>query len=108
MFVGKYNDAWQKAGKAYSEMFPNERISATLKAILEDRVPPDFNPWAAPRETGRPFGRKRGGPHPASFRKRIVTTTRIKDQRADKTHPVNEALKDIRGDEGEMKNKPEY
>jgi len=62
LFLGKYNDAWQKSGKAYSEMFPNERIAATFKAILEDWVPPDFNPWAAPRETGSPFGRKRGGP----------------------------------------------
>ncbi|TLZ88734.1 MAG: hydroxyquinol 1,2-dioxygenase, partial [Methanobacteriota archaeon] len=49
MFLGKYNDAWQKSGKHYSEMFPNEKISATFKAILEDWVPPDFNPWAAPR-----------------------------------------------------------
>ena len=23
MFLGKYNDAWQKSGKHYSEMFPN-------------------------------------------------------------------------------------
>src|SRR5436190_265517 len=108
MFVGKYNDAWQKAGKAYSEMFPNERISATLKAILEDWVPPDFNPWAAPRETGSPFGRKRGGPHPAIFRKRIVTKTMIKEPRTDATHPVNEAFKGLQGKDGEMKIKPEF
>jgi len=108
MFLGKYNDAWQKSGKHYSEMFPNEKISATFKAILEDWVPPDFNPWAAPRETGSPFGRKRGGPHPAIFRKRIVTTTMIKTQRTDDTHPVNEAFQDLRGKDGEMKIKPEY
>src|SRR5713101_3955190 len=108
MFLGKYNDAWQKSGKHYSEMFPNEKISATFKAILEDWVPPDFNPWAAPRETGSPFGRKRGGPHPAIFRKRIVTTTMIKTQRTDDTHPVNEAFQDLLGKDGEMKIKPEY
>ena len=107
-FVGKYNDAWQKAGKAYSAMFPNEKISACFKAILEDWVQPDFNPWAAPRETGSPFGRKRGGPHAAIYRKRIVTTTMIKEQRTDATHPVNEAFRDVRGVDGEMKIKPEY
>ena len=108
MFLGKYNDAWQKSGKAYSEMLPNEKISATFKAILEDWVPPDFNPWAAPRETGSPFGRKRGGPHPAIFRKRIVTKTMIKEPRTDATHPVNEAFKGLQGKDGEMKIKPEY
>src|SRR2546428_10605845 len=51
MFLGKYNDAWQKSGKHYSEMFQNQKVSATFKAILEDWVPPDFNPSAAPRET---------------------------------------------------------
>jgi mannose-6-phosphate isomerase-like protein (cupin superfamily) len=108
LFLGKYNDAWQKSGKAYSEMFPNERIAATFKAILEDWVPPDFNPWAAPRETGSPFGKKRGGPHPAIFRKRIVTKTMIKEPRTDATHPVNEMFKGLTGKDGEMKIKPEY
>ena len=108
LFIGKYNDASQKAGKAYSEMFPNEKISGCFKGILEDWVPGDFNPWAAPRETGSPFGKKRSGPHPAIFRKRIVTNTMIKTPRTDATHPVNEAFKDMRGVDGEMHIKPEF
>ena len=107
-FVGKYNAAWQKGGKAYSEMMPNELISAAFKAILEDWVPPDFNPWAAPRETGSPFGAKRGGPHAAIYRTRIVTDTMIKEQRTDETHPVNEAFKNLRGVDGELNVKPEH
>src|SRR3989442_14019368 len=102
MFLGKYNDAWQKSGKHYSEMFPNEKISATFKAILEDWVPPDFNPSAAPRETGSPFGRKRGGPRPAIYPKRNSTRTIVKTPRTDQTHPVNEAFQDLRGRAGEM------
>jgi hydroquinone 1,2-dioxygenase large subunit-like protein len=107
-FLGKYNEAWQKSGKAYSEMFPNEQIITTFKAILEDWVPTEFNPWAAPRETGSPFGRKRGGPHPAIYRKRIVTSTMIKTPRTDETHPVNEAFQGHTGVDGEMRIKPEY
>src|SRR5205809_194137 len=31
MFLGKYTDAWQMSGKAYSEMLPNEEVSAEYK-----------------------------------------------------------------------------
>src|SRR2546428_1819117 len=80
MFLGKYNDAWQKSGKPYSEMLPNEQISATLQAIAEDWVPPAFNPCAAPLLSGTPFCLKRGALHHGPFRKGTVGSTGVHNQ----------------------------
>jgi hypothetical protein len=75
--------------------------------MLEDWIPADFDPFAAPRETGSAVGPKRDGNPAAIHRKRIVTTRIVKQEdRQDPEFPINEAFKGIPLHYGEMHLKP--
>jgi len=72
MFVGSYNGAYQSAGTDYSEVIESENLMACFKAMLHDWCNAEFDPFAAPLETGSPFGPKNGSNPEAVDRVREV------------------------------------
>src|SRR5215207_4421111 len=71
-FAGRFNDAYRKAEADHDENFPSTDIRETFKAMLDDWTTADFDPFASPAETGKPFGAKNGSNTAAVTRRRIA------------------------------------
>jgi hypothetical protein len=72
MFIGLMNDAYRSANRHYVETFDSKDLKAVFEAMLEDWTNEGFDPFAAPEETGLPFGPKHGNNTKAIKRERIV------------------------------------
>jgi hypothetical protein len=103
VFGGKYHKALKQNGLWHAEELQREEVEKLFTQILEDWVPADFDPFAAPRETGSAVGPKREGNPSAIHRKRIVTTRMAKQEdRRDPDYPINVAFKGMEFKSGEM------
>jgi hypothetical protein len=60
LYAGSYNATMKEAGVDLLENFPTEQIRATFEQMLDDWTNETFDPFAAPQETGSPYGRKNG------------------------------------------------
>ena len=60
LYAGSYNGTMKEAGIDLLENFPTAQIRATFEAMLDDWTNESFDPFAAPQETGSPYGRKNG------------------------------------------------
>ena len=58
------------AGVDRLENFPTEQIAPPSSQMLDDWTNEGFDPFAAPQETGSPYGRKHGNNHGARSRGR--------------------------------------
>ena len=74
VFAGKYHKALHEGGFWHAEELGRGEVERVFTLMLEDWVPADFDPFAAPRETGSAVGPKREANLNAIHRKRIVTT----------------------------------
>lgn len=72
MFAGKYNDAYREAGRAHEERFKSEALMAVFKEMLSDWTNAGYDPFAAPMETGTPWGTKNGENDEAITRQRVT------------------------------------
>jgi hypothetical protein len=114
LFAGRYNDAYRKAELDHQENFPHEQIMATFKAILADWTNDGYDPFAAPQETGSPFGEKRGDNLAAITRTRVTANRMVgvpgdEPLRSDATgHPVNRMFADVPQDEPTVEPAPGY
>jgi hypothetical protein len=114
LFAGRYNDAYRKAELDHQENFPHEQIMATFKAILADWTNDGYDPFAAPQETGSPFGEKRGDNLAAITRTRVTANRMVgvpgdEPLRSDDTgHPVNRMFADVPQDEPTVEPAPGY
>ena len=72
VFAGLYNAGYRAQNKQHSENFKTEELRAVFEAMLDDWTSEGFDPFAAPEETGNPFGPKRGNNRVAINRKRLV------------------------------------
>src|SRR5690348_770609 len=72
VFAGLFNAGYRSQNKQFVENFDGELARTTFGAILEDWTIAGFDPFAAPEETGLPFGPKQGSNQPAVTRKRVV------------------------------------
>lgn len=74
MYVGTYNGAYRKAGTDYREYFLSQPLFACFKAMLDDWVNEGYDPFAAPLETGSPYGSKHGSnPGAVNFQREVAT-----------------------------------
>lgn len=73
LYAGTFNGVLKAAGVNYTERFETPTIMATFKAILADWTNAEFDPFAAPQETGSAFGRKAGDNIEAIDRYRVGT-----------------------------------
>jgi hypothetical protein len=104
LFAGLYNDAYRKAEVAYDERFDTPQIRETFKAMLDDWTSEDFDPFASPAETGKPFGVKRGSNTKAVTRHRVTAGRMVsvpgdEPLRTDATHPINRMFADVTQEE---------
>lgn len=72
MFIGLNNVSYRNAHQEYVETFASKDLKKTFEAILENWTNEGFDPFAAPEETGSPFGVKRGNNNKAVKRERLA------------------------------------
>jgi hypothetical protein len=72
MFVGLLNESYRSANRHYVETFDSKDLKGVFEAMLDDWTNEGFDPFAAPGETGVPFGVKHGNNTKAIRRERIV------------------------------------
>ena len=72
MFAGVYNEAYRKAKLDFVESFQSEELMQIFKAMISDWTNQGYDPFAAPGETGIPWGRKHGANDNAVLRQRVT------------------------------------
>lgn len=114
LFAGRYNDAYRKAELDHQENFPEAQIKATFEAILADWTNEGYDPFAAPQETGSPFGVKHGANHEAITRTRVTAERMVgvpgdEELRTDDNgFPVNRMFADVGQSEPVVEAEPGY
>src|SRR5947199_10260929 len=61
----------------YVERFDSKELKKIFEAMLDDWCNEGFDPFAAPEETGDPYGAKHGSNTAALIRKRVVAKRMI-------------------------------
>ena len=102
VFAGKYHKALHEGGFWHAEELGRGEVERVFTLMLEDWVPADFDPFAAPRETGSAVGPKREANLNAIHRKRIVKQS----DRQEPEYPINEGFQGMQFKDGEMHIKP--
>jgi hypothetical protein len=114
IYAGSYNGNYKKAGVDYLENHPTDHIRTTFMDMLEDWTNEGFDPFAAPQETGSPYGRKHGNNFAATRRVRQLATrcVGLKGDLALRTdangYPVNRAFADVPQDQPEVHAEPGF
>jgi hypothetical protein len=113
LFAGRYNDAYRKAELDHVENFDAELIGPTFKAMLDDWTNADFDPFASPAETGKPFGVKNGNNTPAVTRHRVTASRMVgvpgdETVRTDATHKINRMFADVPQTEPKVEAEPGF
>lgn len=114
VFAGSYNSIYRANGRGHAETFSSETARGVFEAILDDWTSEGFDPFAAPAETGNPFGPKRGNNRAAIKRQRVVAERMAGAAddivlRSDANgYPVNRQFGDIAQDEPEVHAEPGF
>ncbi len=114
VFAGLYNAGYRAQNKHYVENLKSDEVRALFAEMLTDWTNEGFDPFAAPAETGTPFGPKRGSNPKAINRKRLVAArmTGMKGDialRSDAAgNPVNRQFLDVPQDEPEVHAEPGF
>jgi Hydroquinone 1,2-dioxygenase large subunit N-terminal len=114
VFAGLYNAGYRTRNKQHVENFPTEQVRATFAAILDDWTIEGFDPFAAPEETGTPFGPKRGHNRHAITRARVTAKRMVglkgdTPRRSDASgFPVNRQFADVDQSEPEVHAEPGF
>lgn len=101
MFAGSFDEDLKRAGKDYMERFDSEELMNVFKAMLSDWTIEGFDPFAAPLETGRPYGEKTGNNDSAITRERVTAKRMVSCEgdtpvRTDENgYPVNRMFADV-------------
>lgn len=114
VFAGLYNGGYRSQNKQYVERFNGDDTRALFESMLEDWTSEGFDPFAAPEETGTPFGPKRGNNTRAVKRSRVVAKRMVGLQgdsplRSDASgYPVNRQFADVEQGEPEVHAEPGF
>jgi len=114
LYAGAYNATLKSAGVDRLENFPTVQIAATFQQMLDDWTNEGFDPFAAPQETGSPYGRRHGNNTKAITRarelaKRCVGLRDDLPLRSDaRGAPVNRAFADVPQNEPELHPEPGF
>ena len=112
--AGAFNGAFKDAGVDLLENFPVDAIRTVFENVLDDWTNQTFDPFAAPQETGSPYGRKNGNNHALITRARELATrcVGLKDDlplRSDaRGAPINRSFADVPQDEPELHPEPGF
>lgn len=114
LFAGSFNANMKSVHSDRLENFPMEEIRDTFVEMLDDWCNEGFDPFAAPQETGTPYGRKRGDNKAATHRqrelaKRCVGLKGDLPLRSDASGaPINRAFADVSQSEPELHPEPGF
>src|SRR5882724_118844 len=72
VFAGRFNDAYRKVGRDYEERFKSDALMKVFKDMVKDWTNEGYDPFAAPLETGVPWGAKHGDNEAAVTRIRVT------------------------------------
>ena len=114
LYAGSYNGTMKEAGVDRLENFPTEQIRTTFEQMLDDWTNCTFDPFAAPQETGTPYGRKNGNIHARVTRARELATRCVgmkgdRNLRTDERGAaVNRAFADVPQDMPELHPEPGF
>jgi len=114
LYAGSYNGAMKSASVDRTEGFPTDRIRAVFEQMLDNWTNDGFDPFAAPQETGTPYGAKHGNNRKAVTRARelAVRCVGLKGDLALRTDargaPVNRAFADVPQDAPEVHAAPGF
>jgi hypothetical protein len=104
MFIGLFNEAYRASNRHHVETFDSKDLKKTFEGMLEDWTIEGFDPFAAPDETGKPFGPKKGGNTKAITRQRLVANRMVglPGDLGMRTEPQNRQLNDLSTDKPEI------
>lgn len=114
VFVGSYNAGYKTAGTDFMERFDATTLMACFKGLLMDWTNEGFDPFAAPLETGTPYGSKHGNNDDAvnfqrELAERFVGLPGDTELRSDaRGFPVNRHFEDVAQDAPEIHAEPGY
>jgi hypothetical protein len=113
MFAGRFNDAYRKAELDHVENFNSDDLMAAFKDMLDDWTNANYDPFASPAETDKPFGVKNGSNTEAVTRRRVAADRMVgipgdEQIRTDETHPINRMFADVPQDEPEIHAEPGF
>jgi hypothetical protein len=111
--AGRFNESYRKAELDHVENFPSPEIMATFKAMLDDWTSAEFDPFASPSETGKPFGVKVGSNTDAVTRRRVAAARMVgvpgdEQIRTDATHSINRMFADVPQTEPQVHAEPGF
>ena len=114
VFVGAYNAGYKAAGTDYTERFDANRLMDCFRTLLSDWTNAGFDPFAAPLETGTPYGSKNGNNDEAvnfqrELAERFVGLPGDSELRTDERgFPINRHFEDVEQDEPEVHVEPGF
>jgi Hydroquinone 1,2-dioxygenase large subunit N-terminal len=114
LFIGLFNDAYRSGNRHYVERFQSKDLKKLYEEMLDDWTNEGFDPFAAPDETGHPYGPKRGNNRKALQRQRLVATRMVGlpgdlGYRGDKDgYPINRQFTDVTQDQPEVHAEPGF
>jgi hypothetical protein len=104
LFLGATNETYTRAGRDITERFKSDELMAIFKQMISDWTNQGYDPFAAPMETGAPWGIKDGDNDPAVNRKRVTAKRMVglpgdTPLRSDATgYPINRMFTDVAQD----------
>ncbi|MEE2983285.1 MAG: hydroxyquinol 1,2-dioxygenase [Pseudomonadota bacterium] len=114
VFVGTYNAGYKTAGTDFVERFDAVKLLACFKSLLSDWTNEGYDPFAAPLETGTPYGSKNGNNDKAvnfqrELAERFVGLPGDTEIRTDERgFPVNRHFRDVVQDAPEVHAEPGF
>jgi hypothetical protein len=114
MFLGATNEAYVSSGRDFVERFKSNELMNIFKQMISDWTNEGYDPFAAPMETGTPWGVKNGDNDRAVCRQR-VTARRMVGLRGDTPvrtdqngYPINRMFDDVKQDQPEVYPEPGF
>ena len=114
LFIGMLNEAYRANNRHYVETFNSRDLKKVFEDMLDDWTNEGFDPYAAPDETGVPYGPKHGSNTKALKRERIVAKRMVGlpgdlGYRTDEGgQPVNRQFLDVPQDQPEVHPEPGF
>ena len=114
MFVGATNEAYTAAGRDFVERFKSDKLMDIFKQMVSDWTNEGYDPFAAPMETGVPWGIKNGDNDDAVSRERVTARRMVglpgdTPVRTDGNgYPVNRMFADVAQDKPEVHAEPGF
>lgn len=114
MFMGATNESYTAAGREFIERFKSDELMGIFKEMISDWTNEGYDPFAAPMETGVPWGVKNGDNDEAVSRERVTARRMVglpgdtPVRSDDNGYPVNRMFDDVPQDQPEVHAEPGF